>query len=165
MSKLVFVGNAYTRNIDKQLVIADETSVRLALINGKPMHVGAFDDLQKAADQYAAVVNGVQKIACCELVVWHVNGKATLARCTITNRFVSKANAQYALNIVLSDGNLYSDARRLALYRIEELRGNADDCRSIIERNSVHIKHAYLQKLSAEYRKCIRQLSELSWAL
>lgn len=166
MSKLVFVGNiAYTRNLDKMLVIADEVSVRLATINGSSLIVNNLEDLQKVAERHNAIVNSVQKIRACELIVWHINGKAMLARCTITNRFVSLSNAQQALNIVLSDSSLYNEAKRYAQLHADALRYNADDCRSIIERNSVHIKHAYLQRLSAEYRHCIKQLSELTWAL
>lgn len=166
MSKLVFVGDvAYTRNIDKQLIIADEISTRLALINGMPVVVSKIEDLENAAKRHNAITMQVQKIRACELTVWHINGKAMLARCTITNRFVSLSNAQQALNIVLSDNMLYREAKRYAELQADSLRFNAADCKSIIERNSVNIKHAYLQRLSAEYRKCIQKLSELTWAL
>ncbi len=38
------------------------------------------------------------------LFIWYVKGKISLAKCGLTGRFVSRANAQLAINTTLTQG-------------------------------------------------------------
>lgn len=109
----------------------------------------------------------LQKTVTGGLTIHTVNGLPTMAKCAKTGKFVSRANAQHAINIMHTSDHVLRHAKALAFMERDRLVFDLHDLQTFLSRvsNAIVIGSTAYRKYKAECERLQQNIDSLEWSV
>ena len=109
----------------------------------------------------------IQKITTGGLTIHTKNGLPLLAKCNVTGKFVSCANAQHALNNMHTNQHVLRHAKAIAYMERDRLMFDLADLQTFLSRisNCVVIGSTAYRKYNAECERLQQNVACLEWSV